>query len=66
MFGRFYRADDSRSRTDGGGAGLGLAIVHSLVTAHGGTISLDTAPGAGATFRVLLPLVDDASSDAAE
>ncbi|MEV5537247.1 HAMP domain-containing sensor histidine kinase [Saccharopolyspora shandongensis] len=66
VFDRFYRADDSRSRTDGGGAGLGLAIVHSLVTAHGGTISLDTAPNAGATFRVLLPLVDAASADVAE
>ncbi|MBK1786351.1 sensor histidine kinase [Prauserella cavernicola] len=66
VFDRFYRADDSRSRTDDGGAGLGLAIVHSLVTAHGGTISVDTAPGAGATFRVLLPLVDAASADEAE
>ncbi|ASR37186.1 hypothetical protein BAY61_21765 [Prauserella marina] len=64
VFDRFYRADDSRSRSDGGGAGLGLAIAHSLVTAHGGTISLTTAPGAGATFRVSLPLA--ASSEAAE
>lgn len=62
VFDRFYRADDSRSRTGDGGAGLGLAIVHSLVTAHGGTISLDTAPGSGAVFRVLLPLADDDAS----
>ncbi|WP_432013186.1 ATP-binding protein [Streptomyces cucumeris] len=56
VFERFYRADDSRSRTTGGGSGLGLAIVHSLVSAHGGRVDLDTAPGAGCTFRVLLPL----------
>lgn len=63
VFDRFYRADDSRSRTGDGGAGLGLAIVHSLVTAHGGTITLTSEPGAGAVFRVQLPLADDASSD---
>lgn len=37
------------------GTGLGLSIVHNIVTGLGGTISLDTAPGAGATFRVSLP-----------
>ncbi|MBL1100332.1 sensor histidine kinase [Streptomyces coffeae] len=56
VFERFYRADDSRSRTAGGGSGLGLAIVHSLVSAHGGRVDIDTAPGEGCTFRVLLPL----------
>lgn len=55
IFDRFYRADGSRSRNAGGGAGLGLAIVHSLVTAHGGRVELKTAPGEGAVFRVLLP-----------
>lgn len=55
VFDRFYRADDSRSRERGGGAGLGLAIVHSLVAAHGGRVDLRTAPGQGAVFRVLLP-----------
>jgi two-component system OmpR family sensor kinase len=47
--------DASRSRRDGGGAGLGLAIASALVSAHGGVLTLDTAPGAGAAFRVQLP-----------
>ncbi|MFJ8019429.1 ATP-binding protein [Streptomyces sp. NPDC096311] len=59
VFERFYRADSSRSRSAGGGAGLGLAIVQSLVTAHGGRVQLTTAPGQGATFRVLVPSVAD-------
>jgi two-component system, OmpR family, sensor kinase len=57
VFERFYRADTSRARDHGGGAGLGLAIVWSLVTAHGGTVELDTRPGEGATFRIRLPKV---------
>jgi two-component system OmpR family sensor kinase len=54
IFERFYRADISRTRATGG-AGLGLAIARSLVTAHTGQIKVDSAPGQGATFRVLLP-----------
>jgi two-component system OmpR family sensor kinase len=56
IFERFYRAEQSRSRTNGGGAGLGLSIVDSLTAAHGGSVELETAEGAGATFRVRLPL----------
>ncbi|EXU69885.1 hypothetical protein Z951_01830 [Streptomyces sp. PRh5] len=55
-FDRFYRADDARGRIDSGGAGLGLAIVHSLVTAHHGRVEVRTTPAEGATFRILLPL----------
>ena len=54
-FDRFYRADTARGRAEGGGAGLGLAIVDSLVTAHHGRVEIHTAPGTGATFRMLLP-----------
>lgn len=54
VFDRFYRADNSRTRAQGG-AGLGLAIAQWAVEAHGGTISLDTHPGAGSTFQILLP-----------
>jgi two-component system OmpR family sensor kinase len=57
IFERFYRADESRSRSDGG-TGLGLAIVAALVARHGGTVAVQTAPGVGATFRVELPLAD--------
>jgi two-component system OmpR family sensor kinase len=53
-FERFYRADSSRTRA-AGGTGLGLAIVASLVAAHGGTVHLTTAPGAGAVLTVRLP-----------
>jgi two-component system OmpR family sensor kinase len=55
VFERFYRADPSRNR-DEGGSGLGLAIVSALVAAHGGRVQLRTKPGAGACFRVELPL----------
>jgi two-component system OmpR family sensor kinase len=59
VFERFYRADQARGRRTGGN-GLGLAIVQALVAAHGGTVSLDTAPGHGATFRITLPLAPEA------
>jgi two-component system OmpR family sensor kinase len=59
VFERFYRADQARDRRTGG-TGLGLAIVSALITAHGGVVSLDTAPGRGATFRITLPLAPEA------
>jgi two-component system OmpR family sensor kinase len=59
VFDRFYRADTARGRTQTGGAGLGLSIVHSLVGAHRGHVEVDTAPGRGATFRIRLPLPAD-------
>ncbi|WP_236654297.1 sensor histidine kinase [Streptacidiphilus anmyonensis] len=55
VFERFYRVDASRSRRDGGGAGLGLAIVSALTQAHGGRVELETTSGAGAVFRIFLP-----------
>ncbi|MFI5915421.1 sensor histidine kinase [Dactylosporangium sp. NPDC051541] len=57
VFERLYRAEGSRSRRYGG-AGLGLSIVAAIVQAHGGRVELWTAPGQGATFRVLLPALD--------
>lgn len=50
----FVRMEDSRSRLTGG-AGLGLAVVRSLVEAHGGTLTIGDAPSGGARFAVVLP-----------
>ncbi len=54
IFDRFYRVDDSRTRGNGG-SGLGLSVVQSLVTAHGGTVGVASVPGR-TTFTVRLPL----------
>lgn len=51
VFEPFYRVDKSRSRKQGG-SGLGLALVKAIADAHGATLSLDSAPGRGTTFRV--------------
>jgi two-component system OmpR family sensor kinase len=59
VFERFYRTDSSRARTSGG-TGLGLSIVDSLVYAHGGTVSVITAPGRGCTFKVSMPRIAEA------
>lgn len=60
IFERFYRTDSSRARASGG-TGLGLSIVDSLVRAHGGSVSVATAPGQGCRFRVVLPRITDAA-----
>jgi two-component system, OmpR family, sensor kinase len=57
IFERFYRADPSRTRSTGGGNGLGLSIVAGLVNAHRGRVEAEPTPGGGATFRVRLPRV---------
>ena len=52
VFDRFYRGTTAGHQQ---GAGLGLAIVHSLVTRHGGTVGVRTARGGGAVFWLRLP-----------
>ncbi|MGH7570696.1 MAG: ATP-binding protein [Gemmatimonadota bacterium] len=54
VFERFYRVDKGRSREQGG-TGLGLSIVKHAAEAHGGTVALESRPGAGSTFRIVIP-----------
>jgi len=55
VFDRFYRVDLSRSRHMGG-AGLGLSIVSAIIHQHGGQVQVESTPGMGSIFTVLLPL----------
>lgn len=56
IFERFYRADPSRVRVDGEGSGLGLSIVDMVMKAHGGSVSVVSELGKGATFTLFFPL----------
>ena len=61
IFERFYRADPSRAR-ETGGAGLGLAIARQLARAQGGSIAVESEPGRGTRFTVVLPSISQAPS----
>jgi two-component system sensor histidine kinase CiaH len=55
IFERFYRAEAARSRADGGGTGIGLAIARGLARAQNGDLEAANAKGGGAVFRLKLP-----------
>lgn len=57
IFDRFYQADTARAGGKKHGAGLGLTIAKEIIQAHGGTISVRSAPGYGSEFTVRLPVV---------
>jgi signal transduction histidine kinase len=65
IFNRFHQVDGSSTRRFGG-VGLGLAIVKSILEAHGSPITVESAPGKGATFRFTLPVVEKSEPRAAE
>ena len=52
IFERFYRVDTSRQRNSNDGSGLGLSIVDEVMKAHGGSVSVASEPGNGATFTL--------------
>jgi two-component system phosphate regulon sensor histidine kinase PhoR len=63
VFERFYRVDAARSRATGG-TGLGLAIVKHVVESHGGEVNVQSELGAGSTFTIRLPVLDDEETTA--
>jgi two-component system OmpR family sensor kinase len=58
IFERFYRADPSRVRVDGEGSGLGLSIVDAVMKAHGGSVTVASEVGKGATFTLFFPVAN--------
>jgi signal transduction histidine kinase len=61
IFEAFYRSSD-RAASSVAGTGLGLALVHHIVAAHGGSIEVESIPGEGSTFTLLLPLPEPSGS----
>jgi heavy metal sensor kinase len=61
IFDRFYRVDQSRNQANGG-SGLGLPISRWIAESHGGTLTVESMRGRGATFTVRLPLTNSHTS----
>jgi len=62
VFERFRRTDDHRAAGDHRGAGLGLSICRTIAELHGGSIGIESTPGAGTIVRVELPKMNEPSS----
>lgn len=65
IFQKFYRVDDRLSR-EREGSGLGLAIVKHVMKAHGGHVELESAPGSGSTFSLVLPMLERSGAGSIE
>ena len=63
IFERFYRADSSRIRIGGEGSGLGLSIVDAVMRAHGGSVTVASELGEGASFTLFFPQALESVTD---
>ncbi len=63
LFDRFYQAEKSEMQP---GTGIGLALVKEITEQHSGTISVESSPGEGAMFTVMIPLAEPGAGDLAE
>ena len=59
VFERFYRVDQSRTRTGTEGSGLGLSIVQAIMDAHHGSVDIDSELGRGTTFTLTFPIKEN-------